>query len=198
MARGDLALAAGLTALFPFVASFLTPFICQWSLAFLPARGPLEFSIPTILLVLVSTITLPLATGLIVRRMNVALAHRLTRPAEILSQATGALSLAYVTLVEFNTIAAVGWKSLGVMAVVFEVSLFLGYAIGGPTARRRRVVALGTSNRNIALAILIAVSSFPGSAVIGTVVANGLVLIFLGLLHVGYWRYFASDSAPGN
>ncbi len=192
MARGDLALAAGLTALFPFAASILTPFICQWSLAFLPARGALEFHIPTILLVLVSTITLPLAAGLLVRHYSAAAAHRLMKPAEFLSQATGALSLAFVTVVEFNTIAAVGWKSLLVMFAVFELSLLLGYAIGGPSARRRRVVALGTSNRNIALAILIAVASFPGSPVMGTVVANGLVLIFLGLLHTGYWRFFAA------
>jgi BASS family bile acid:Na+ symporter len=196
MARGDLALAAGLTALFPFAASLLTPFICQWCLSFLPARGELAFHIPTILLVLVSTITLPLAVGLMVRHQSAAIAHRLTRPAEFLSQATGALSLAYVTVVEFDSIAAVGWKSLLVMTAVFELSLLIGYAIGGPTARRRRVVALGTSNRNIALAILIAVSSFPGTPVIGMVVANGLVLILLGLLHVGCWRLFDTPSAP--
>ncbi len=196
MARGDLALAAGLTALFPFAASILTPFICQLSLAFLPALGALEFHIPTILLVLVSTITLPLAAGMLVRHHNSAVAHRLTRPAEFLSQATGALSLAYVSVVEINTIAAIGWKSLLVMVAVFELSLLLGYAVGGPTAARRRVVALGTSNRNIALAILLAVASFPGSPVMGAVVANGLVLILLGLLHTGYWRLFGAAPGP--
>ena len=47
-----------------------------------------------------------------------------------------------------------------------------------------------------ALAILIAVASFPGSPVVGMVVANGLVLILLGLLHVGYWRFFSATPAP--
>jgi BASS family bile acid:Na+ symporter len=196
MARGDLALAAGLTALFPFAASFLSPFICQFSLSVLPHQGSLQFNIPTILLVLVSTITVPLAAGLVVRRTNSSLAHRLSKPAEILSQATGALSLAYVSVVEFGTITSVGLPSLLVMIAIFEVSLLLGYAVGGPSPPRRRVVALGTSNRNIALAILIAVASFPGSPVVGTVVANGLVLIFLGLLHVGYWRFVHPDAAP--
>ena len=27
-------------------------------------------------------------------------------------------------------------------------------------------------------------------------VANGLLLIFLGLLHVAYWRFFASHERP--
>ena len=196
MARGDLALAAGLTALFPFAASFLTPFVCQLSLAFRPAAGTLDFHIPTILLVLVFTITLPLAAGLVVRWRSARVAQGLMKPAEILSQTTGALSFIFVSIVEFGTIASVGPRALLVMAAVFELSLFLGYAIGGSSVPKRRVVALGTSNRNIALAILLAVSSFPGSPVIGVVVANGLVLIFLGLLHVGWWRYFDANPAP--
>ena len=93
-------------------------------------------------------------------------------------------------------IAAVGLKSLLVMAMVFECSFWLGYILGHPGERQRRVVGLGTSNRNIALAILIAVASFPGSPVVGMVVANGLVLILLGLLHVGYWRFFTAAPAP--
>jgi len=196
MARADLALAAGLTALFPIAASFFTPFICQFSLSLLREKGSVQFNIAAILLLLVSTITLPLAVGMIVRRLSPARAHWLTRPAEILSQATGVLSLAFVTVAEAGTIAAVGTKSLFVMAGVFEISLLLGYAIGGSSPQRRRVVALGTSNRNIALAILLAVASFPCAPVVGAVVANGLILIFLGLIHVGYWRIFAPRPAP--
>lgn len=51
------------------------------------------------------------------------------------------------------------------------------------------MVALGTSNRNIALALLLAVESFPGSGVVPAVVANGLLLILMGLLHVAFWRF---------
>jgi BASS family bile acid:Na+ symporter len=47
---------------------------------------------------------------------------------------------------------------------------------------------LGTSNRNIALALLLAIESFAGTGVVPAVVANGLLLIALGLLHVGWWR----------
>jgi BASS family bile acid:Na+ symporter len=38
MARADLALAAGLTALFPFVSAFLTPVICELGLRAVPGR----------------------------------------------------------------------------------------------------------------------------------------------------------------
>lgn len=61
MARGDLLLAAGLTALFPLVSAFLTRLICRWSLLAIPGTDALHFNSLTILFVLASTNTLPLA-----------------------------------------------------------------------------------------------------------------------------------------
>jgi BASS family bile acid:Na+ symporter len=58
------------------------------------------------------------------------------------------------------------------------------------------VVALGTANRNIALALLVAVASFPGTPIVAMVVANGLLLILLGLVHVGWWRFFGPARNP--
>jgi BASS family bile acid:Na+ symporter len=57
------------------------------------------------------------------------------------------------------------------------------------------VVALGTANRNIALALLIAVARFPGTPIVAAVVANGLLLIGLGLVHVGICRWFLTTTA---
>ena len=195
MAKADLALAAGLTALFPFVAAFLTPLVCQISLGFLPHSEALRFHFLTILIVLVSTITLPLMAGVAIHHFFPSARGRLLRPVEILSEVTGALSLAFVTAVEFKTIISTGWKSFFVMSLVFECSLVVGYLLSGSSAAERQVVALGTSNRNIALAILVAVGSFPGTPVVAAVVANGLLLIFLGLLHVAFWRLRARRVA---
>jgi bile acid:Na+ symporter, BASS family len=75
------------------------------------------------------------------------------------------------------------------MVLVSEISLLLGWKIGGPRRGARRVVALGTSNRNIALALLVAIQSFPGTDVAPSVVGNGLLLIALGLSHVAWWRF---------
>ncbi|MEO8425739.1 MAG: bile acid transporter [Verrucomicrobiota bacterium] len=196
MARGDLALAAGLTAMFPFLSAFLTPLVCAVGLKALPGTASLNFNFFIILVVLLATITLPLATGLAINHYLAAIGRRLLRPVEMVSEAAGAISLAFVTIVEFQTIITTGWKPLVAMAVVSEVSLCAGFALSGPSVGVRRVVALGTSNRNIALALLVAIDSFPGTPIVGTVVANGLLLIFLGLLHVAYWRYFARDGKP--
>ncbi len=189
MARADLALAAGLTAVVPVASSFLSPWICGLSLKALPGVDTLEFSVLTILGVLLATITLPLVIGLTVRRQWPDIATRVLRPMEIFAETVGAVSLMFVTAVEFNTLLQTGWKPLLLMAVVFELSLVAGFLTGGPSQGTRRVSAMGASNRNIALGILIALGSFAGTPVVGAVVANGLLMILLGLLHVAWWRF---------
>lgn len=188
LARADLALAACLTVIFPLLSVFLTPTICELSLRAVPGTGALQFQALTIFLVLLGTISLPLAVGVAVNFYRPALGRRLLRPVEIISEALGAVSLAFVAAVEFRTILQTGWKPLLAMALGSELTLLLGYAAGGPSVAARRVAALGTSNRNMALAILVAIGSYPNTPVVAAVVANGLLLIFLGLLHVACWR----------
>lgn len=191
MARADLALAAGLTSVFPVLSAFLTPIVCEIALKAVPDAGAIRFNLLGVLLTLVATITLPLAVGMMIHHWRPALGRRLLRPMEVVSEAVGALSLAFVTVVEFGPILKTGWLPLLAMGLVAELSLGLGYWLGGGSSGSRQVVALGTSNRNIALALLVAVQSFAGTPVMSAVVANGLLLILLGLLHVAWWRVAA-------
>jgi bile acid:Na+ symporter, BASS family len=196
LARADLALAAGLTCVFPVLSAILTPVVCQVALGALPGTQGINFSFLGVLLTLVATITLPLALGVMIHHQAPALSQRWLRPVEVVSEATGALSLAFVTVTEFSSILSIGWPALIGMVLVFECSVALGYWLGGPLTRSRWVVALGTSNRNIALALLVAIQSFPNTPVVSAVVANGLLLILLGLLHVGYWRLRQWHAPP--
>jgi BASS family bile acid:Na+ symporter len=189
MARADLALAAGLTSVFPVLSAFLTPIVCDLALKAVAEAGAVRFNMFGVLLTLVATITVPLAMGMMIHHWRPALGQRLLRPVEVVSEAVGALSLAFVTITEFGAILQTGWQSLLAMGLVAEVSLGLGYWLGGGSAGSRQVVALGTSNRNIALALLVAVQGFAGTPVMSAVVANGLLLILLGLLHVAWWRF---------
>jgi BASS family bile acid:Na+ symporter len=189
MARADLALAAGLTALFPLLSVILTPFVCEMTLTQVAHAASVQFNVSKALLILLATIVVPLCLGLLVKHVSPPFARRILRPVEIFSEATGAASLAFVTATEWQTILTVGWRPLLAMAIVSEICLLLGYALGGSERGARQVIGLGTSNRNIALALLMALQAFPGTPVVSTVVANGLLLILLGLLHVGFWRF---------
>jgi BASS family bile acid:Na+ symporter len=190
LAKGDLALASALTGLFPLLSAFVTPLVCELSLKPWLKTSSLHFDIVAIFEVLVSTITLPLALGVVVRHRAPALARRLLKPVETLSEALGTIALIFVVVVEFQTICSTGGKALLAMALTSELAFLAGYAVSGPAPTARFVVALGTANRNIALALLVAVASFPGTPIVAMVVANGLLLILLGLVHVGWWRFF--------
>lgn len=187
MARADLALAAGLTSIYPVLSAFLTPWICGLVLKLATGTQQAQFASGQVMLVLVCTITVPLLLGVVLNHAAPQLARRWLRVVEVLSETAGAISLGFVTFVEFGSIAGMSAKSLLVTAVIFELSLLAGYGLGHEKASRR-VVALGTSNRNIALALLMALQGFGSLHIVSRVVGIGLVLILLGLVHVGYWR----------
>jgi bile acid:Na+ symporter, BASS family len=189
MARSDLALAAGLTSIYPLLSAFLTPLVCVLALKAVPDAGAIKFNLLGVLLTLIATITLPLALGVYINHQWPTVGRRLLHPVEVASETTGALSLTFVTVTEFGSILKTGWLPLLAMVLVAELSVVLGYWLGGATAASKQVVAFGTSNRNIALALLVAIQSFAGTPVISAVVANGLLLILLGLVHVAWWRF---------
>jgi len=189
MARAELALAAALTGIFPLLSAVLTPIAARGAL-WIVARGDVvRFDMWMSLAVLLATISLPLAAGVFVRHRAPTLGHRLLKPVEVISEAIGAASLAFVTVTQFGSIVNLGWQSWLAMALLSEISFGLGWRVGGPDSGSRQVVALGTSNRNIALALLVAVQSFHGTEIASAVVGNGLLLIGFGLLHVAWWRF---------
>lgn len=189
MSRADLALAAVLTGIMPLLSALFTPVVAQVALSILDPAHTVRFGFWLSLATLLATITLPLAAGMIVRHQVPRVGNRLLRPVEMTAEIIGAISLAFVTVTQFRLILELRWPAWLAMAILSEISLLLGWMIGGPDRARRQVVALGTSNRNIALALLVAIQSFQGTAVASAVVANGLLLIGLGLLHVAWWRF---------
>ncbi len=126
MARADLALAAGLTAVFPMLSALLTPAVCHVALNAVQNAAAVDFRFFGVLGVLLASITLPLAAGLAARRWWPEFTRKALRPVEVVSEAIGALSLAFVTVTEGRTILETGWPALLATAVLSEVSFALG------------------------------------------------------------------------
>ena len=143
MARADLALAAGLTALFPFLSALLTPLACLISLKAVSGTEGLRFDFLSVLGVLVATITLPLATGVAVNHWRPVLAKKVLRPVEVLSEAVGALSLAFVTVVEFKTVLATDWKPLlvGYLGLLLQGAALLAIGTFISTCTKNQIIA---------------------------------------------------------
>ncbi|HEY2713160.1 MAG TPA: hypothetical protein VGI60_11650 [Chthoniobacterales bacterium] len=198
MAGADLSLAAALTGMFPVVSVVVTPFAVRGALAFLNGQYALQFNVWSILTMLLAAITLPLAVGVLLKHAAPKLSRSLLHPVEVISETLGALSLMFVTVTQFHLIVSLGWRSWIAMTICFEASLFLGWLIGGPNYSARQVIALGSGNRNIALALLMAIESFHGMEVPSAVAGNGLLVIALGLLHVAWWRFGCRATHQAN
>lgn len=189
MARGDLAMAAGLTAVFPILCSVLTPLVCWAGALFLPPVGDLRFEVVPMLATLLVTAPLPLVLGLWMRARFPEVSDRIVGPVDIAAQAVGAVSLVYVVASEADAVLSMGLPGLAAMAFVAEVSWVLGWLGARGQPARGIVLGLGALNRNMALALLVAAASFPGSGIVAAVASLGLLLIALGLVHVGIWRW---------
>jgi BASS family bile acid:Na+ symporter len=187
MARADLALAAGFTSIYPLFSALLTPWICAALIERAGSDRGAPFALDQVMLVLVATTTVPLLAGVGIRHAAPRLARTWLRRVELASETVGAASLAYVVYIEFATLAGLTWQALLVTAALFELCLAGGYWLGREKAARR-VIGLGTANRNIALALLVAIQSFGDLRVVSAVAGHGLLMILLGLAHVGYWR----------
>src|SRR5436190_1028482 len=159
------------------------------ALKVISGAGALQFNLLSSLTNLATTITLPLVTGVFARYRAPDFARALLRPVEVTSEALGAVSFVFVTATQFRSIMNLGWRAWLAIILVSEISLLLGWKVGGSDRAARRVVALGTSNRNIALALLMAIQSFHWMEIAAAVVGYGILLIGLGLLHVTWWRF---------
>lgn len=187
MAKVDLALAAALTGVFPVLSAFLTPAICAVSMH-------LHFDAISALVALVSTITLPLGLGVALNHFAPKVSRWLIKPVQVISEGVGAAGLALVLIAKYQMILGLGWKALLGVALLSELAFVAGW-LCGTNRSDRMVIGLGSANRNIALALLIATHNFPGSATVAAVAGCGLVLILLGLAHVAVARFGFSSRA---
>lgn len=189
VAKGDVRLAAGHMVLYCMLAVVITPPLCQLLFSALPDAGGVEFNVGAIIVSLLLTVFLPLSVGLAIHEFAPRLAARLLRPVNVSSLV---ILLALVVLIfveQYDALAALGPLVFAVMFLCTEGALAIGYALGGPGRDTRRALGLGTSVRNMGVAMPIATDSFAGTPVVLSVIAYSLVVITLGLAHSAFWGY---------
>ena len=172
-ARGDVAFSVGLMLL-----------LMVGSVLFLPVALPrmipgVEADPWPLLRPLLLTMLLPLAVGMAVRRWAAAKAE-LVRPT-VERLATVSMVGAVLLLVGLNAGPMLGTFGSGAAltaAAFVALSAAAGYALGGPARETRSVLGVGTGQRNVAAALVIATQNFtdPG------VVVMLLVSTFAGLV----------------
>jgi BASS family bile acid:Na+ symporter len=191
LARGDLAFSVTLMILLMVASTLFMPLALP---LLIPGLQADFWSIAQPLLV---QMILPLAAGLLIK-------SRFERFASWLKSILGTVStvslvLLTLLLIGLNVealLGTVGSWALFASALFVAFTLAAGFLLGGPEAGARRVLGLGTAQRNIAAALLIGTTSFSDPEVVTMLLVETIVGLFLLLIAAAFLR--SGSRKPGS
>jgi predicted Na+-dependent transporter len=192
-ARSDLALSAALLVLLVPVTVLFLPFYVPLAMAH-PSLAGLTYvrgSVMALGVPLVATMILPVVVGLIVRTIGPRWATRIVPPIGKLAT----VALVVVVMATFLSNLPEVLRILKTGAIAAAILLCIGgFAIGYLLSRRERrfVLGLGTAQRNIAAAMVVASQSFSDPDILVMVTACSLV----GLMVLFPIAWLASRRTP--
>jgi BASS family bile acid:Na+ symporter len=125
---------------------------------------------------LVLLMLLPLATGLALKARYEELASRVKPMLDWISNISLILLVLLITAANIDKVLQV-FGTRGILAGLLYIALGfgIGWLLGGPGTDTRRVMALGTSQRNIAAALVVASQSFSDPKVVVMVIVVAIV-----------------------
>jgi BASS family bile acid:Na+ symporter len=125
---------------------------------------------------LVLLMLLPLATGLALKARYEELASRVKPMLDWISNISLILLVLLITVANIDKVLQV-FGTRGILAGLLYIALGfgIGWLLGGRDSDTRRVMALGTSQRNIAAALVVASQSFSDPKVVVMVIVVAIV-----------------------
>lgn len=171
-AKGNLAFAVGLMFLLMTITIVYMPIVLP---ILLPTAHVRAWAIAK---PLVTIMLIPLSLGLLLRARNEAFARYLEQG--IRQASTLALVLAIILVLAANyhkAVSIIGLNAILAGAVLLLVSLGCGFVLGGASADTRSVLALGTAQRDLSAAFVVAVDNFSDPDVV-------IMLIVVAILGV--------------
>lgn len=174
IAEGNLAFAVGLMVLLMVVTVGYLPLVLP---VLLPgvAVNPAKIARSLFLLML-----LPLAGALAVKARFAVAAARTKPVLDRVSNLSLILLVVLITAANINNVLAV-FGTRGILAglLFIAVGFGMGWLLGGPGIDTRRVLALGTAQRNIAAALVVGSQSFRDPKVVVMVVVVAIVSLLV-------------------
>ena len=174
IAKGNLAFGVGLMVLLMMVTVGYLPVVLP---SLLPGVSvdPLKIARSLLLLML-----LPLSGALVVRAYFPGVAVRVKPLLDRLSN-LGLILLVVLIVVGnvSNVLAVFGTRGILAGLLFIGIGFCMGWLLGGPDGSTRRVLALGTAQRNIAAALVVGSQSFSDPKVVVMVVVVAIVSLLL-------------------
>jgi bile acid:Na+ symporter, BASS family len=195
MARGNAVRAVGLMMILAGSSALLAPPLLRLLLPVVSADHPVAIDVAKMIATLLGYQLLPLCAGLFIRHRWPAVAGRLQKPARGLSLLLNVALLGTILTAQFGTLVAIPPRAFLGMTALVVVGLAAGYALGGRGRADRTAMAMATSVRNVAVTLVIALSSFPGTPAVTAATAFGLFQTILMALIALAWGRLAAATA---
>src|SRR5437016_1966060 len=170
LAKGNLAFAVGLMVLLMVVTVVYLPLVLPLLLSGVSVdSGKIARSLVLVML-------LPLAVGLVAKTWLAAAGERIRSVLLRIANVSLILFTLLLIIVNFRSVLAIfGTRGILGGLLFIAISFGIGWFLGGPDPDGRRVVALGTAQRNIAAAIVVGGQSFTDPKVVVMVVVVAIV-----------------------
>ena len=170
LAKGNLAFAVGAMVLLMIVTVGYLPIVLP---LLLPGVTVNSWEIARSLLLLM---LLPLAIGLALKARYGELAARVKPVLDWISNISLILLICLITAANIDKVLQVfGTRAILAGLLFIALGLGTGWLLGGPGADTKRVMALGTGQRNIAAALVVASQSFNDAKVVVMVIVVAIV-----------------------
>jgi BASS family bile acid:Na+ symporter len=156
VAKGNLVYAVELILLLSLLSIVITPTLIY--LIFPDIKATYRFVV-SLLSRLIFFIIPPFLAGQIIQHWLASIATRVQKLTSFLS------FVFYITLTVLTSrfkvldTQALGWNGLAAIMMFIGMAWFVGWQLGGPELSNRKVLAISTSMRNVAICLLIATSS---------------------------------------
>ncbi|KAB1185392.1 MULTISPECIES: bile acid:sodium symporter family protein [Haloferax] len=172
VAKGNIAFGVGLMVLLMVVTVAYVPLVLPLLLPGVQVN-PLDIASSLIVLMLV-----PLAIGLVVKARYDGIAASVQ---PVMSQ-TSTVALVFLTVLMLvlnfdNLVSVIGTGVILALLVFVAISFGLGYVLGGPAADTKSVMGLGTGQRNISAALVVAAQNFQDPDVVTILLVGALVML---------------------
>jgi bile acid:Na+ symporter, BASS family len=170
ISRGNLAFGVGLMVLLMVVTVGYLPLVLPLLLPGVSVN-PAQIARSLFLLML-----LPLAGALVVRARFPPAASRTKPVLDRVSNLSLMLLIVLITATNINNVLAVfGTRGILAALLFLAVGFGVGWVLGGPSPDTRRVLALGTAQRNIAAALVVGGQSFTDPKVVVMIIVVAIV-----------------------
>ncbi|MEZ5125257.1 MAG: bile acid:sodium symporter [Thermoleophilia bacterium] len=173
-AKGDIALGVGMMVLLMVVTIVYLPLVLPWLLSGVSVSA---WDIAKSLVVLM---LIPLAVGLLVRWHSPDTAAKY----QPLMNKVSTVSLLVLLVVGLglnvsNIVDLIGTGGIGALLLFIIGSLVIGLLLGGRDPEIRSVMSLGTAQRNLSAAIVVAAQNFAGGMTLPFVLVGAIVLLLI-------------------